>query len=1723
MRARTLLLPAILCFTLATVASAQLPIVSIQAAPPAGGGQYYALNEEVQVTATFCSPTGGGYFDAAPSLMLNGQGTGLQYGWGSDPGCDEYGTISGTVVLWLQGTNTLYTGAANYGGWGDATLNLEVGAPPPPPVPTVVHDANPTVVAPATAVRQRFQVTSGLPWESVNFSVSCSGVVSGCSVSPYVATITAANATDVWVTYNVAGTMGQTGYIVLTTSQDYPQDTRDSVRVTIAPNDPVIAREHCLGISAGPSARFECGDLRVVHALPSVRTFNRVRTPTLSFVSAHTIPWPIARTTVTFGSVRPDSVIAIMTLANLPAVRRAWAKAQFPANSTRSIGVGVRADSLATGIYRYTLEVHKKYNNGADTIMHTDTGSVAIVNRGGSPFGVGWWLAGFEQLLFGDTAGIIWVGGDGSLRRYRSIGGNAYVATPVDRPDTLIYRTATIEYVRVISGDSVVFNAAGHHVRTVTRLGHRTDFFVSGSGRLDSLRVHPAAAGLFYRFTYNGSNRLLSVAAPDTIVSSSRMIYVSTNGGRITVIRGPDADSVRFGYASSPNQRRMSVRFNRLGVRNAFSYDGTSRLDRNAFALAPGDSIIQTFTNWDSRGVTGSATAQDTAALYTLFDGPRAASDSDRTMFWPDRFGGVRKVEDAFHNVTLLTRADPRWPALATRVQYANGRVMSAYYDGRGNPAAFTDSNRYYAGDNPTTRHDWDQRFDVLVRTRLPNGQLTQFGIDAANGNRLWVENGLGVSSRVTFGYYTSGYAAGMLGVVTRPGEAHDSIGYNSDGNVVWSESAVGNGWPTFIGNDRIGQVRVVHTNLWLPGSRTDSTAYDVRGRVIRTASYGPPQTRSAAQLVTVRNYYNAESAIDSVIRTQSPNPTGLNPLRTSWTYDAAGRAIVEIAPDGARDSTWYDHAGNVVKRRTRLGDTLSMTYDRMNRLLQRTIPSVHYAARTQGIATISLLNDPSGTTHPYPWFPNDGSDGLMIAGDVETFAYDAMGNLTQADNADARVRRTYFRDGNVATDTLRIYDYARTTDTLHVYGLRYTYDVNGRLSMLRHPHQLAPRTPAVADSVRYAYDPNTGALSQLWDLLGNAFTYYYNARVERVRIDMPGGIRDSLGWDNDGRLVLDRIRNYSSSPYKAPDSLLRHTSLTYNDPVRATFVGNVAGWRDTSAFSYTGLGQMDSLTYVRPVNNIWGIPGRQTVTELYSFDPLGNAYSTTITTSNIFWGSGWSSSTSSHGSTYDPATGRLTFAGNPANNSTDAHLYDAAGNQVFYYQSSVDPNFTMVQENRASFYGADGRLRVAEWRKIDRTGSTGGLWYTSDQWWMAFEEYRYDALGRRVLVRDRRACSHLEGQPAVCNRSRIRRTVWGGDAELWEIQMPGGTGDNLENDTAAVVQPRVQYPVSTDFNVLWGRVGYTYDGAIDRPASITRVNLVDLPWQQGSQAIIWTPRTLVPHWNYRGQADFGTFGDGGVKTCQNLNRCVLVQWRHAAFSVGLATGALTDNNYVPYGWFGTLIHDKEDATGTLYRRHRYVEVTTGRFTQEDPIGLAGGLNLYGFAAGDPINLSDPTGLCPCLAIAAAAWALYEVGSAAYDVYQAIRTVRDPDASNAMKGAMIAMAAYSVLGPGGGGSVVIGKVDELRHLRAGERSLMTDVDLGSPRLNWRANAGRLREAMAEGRPIRDAHVDPRTGALLPDRSPRGTASFLTAERNQLRARGWTYNPQTQSWHPPTSR
>jgi RHS repeat-associated protein len=49
---------------------------------------------------------------------------------------------------------------------------------------------------------------------------------------------------------------------------------------------------------------------------------------------------------------------------------------------------------------------------------------------------------------------------------------------------------------------------------------------------------------------------------------------------------------------------------------------------------------------------------------------------------------------------------------------------------------------------------------------------------------------------------------------------------------------------------------------------------------------------------------------------------------------------------------------------------------------------------------------------------------------------------------------------------------------------------------------------------------------------------------------------------------------------------------------------------------------------------------------------------------------------------------------------------------------------------------------------------------------------------------------------------------------------------------------------------------------------------------------------------------------------------------------------------------------------GLAFFRNRFYDQETGRWTQEDPIGVAGGLNLYGFVGNNPTMSTDPFGLC---------------------------------------------------------------------------------------------------------------------------------------------------------------
>jgi RHS repeat-associated protein len=55
----------------------------------------------------------------------------------------------------------------------------------------------------------------------------------------------------------------------------------------------------------------------------------------------------------------------------------------------------------------------------------------------------------------------------------------------------------------------------------------------------------------------------------------------------------------------------------------------------------------------------------------------------------------------------------------------------------------------------------------------------------------------------------------------------------------------------------------------------------------------------------------------------------------------------------------------------------------------------------------------------------------------------------------------------------------------------------------------------------------------------------------------------------------------------------------------------------------------------------------------------------------------------------------------------------------------------------------------------------------------------------------------------------------------------------------------------------------------------------------------------------------------------------------------------------------------ENDLDGLYFYRARYYSPGVSRFVSEDPAGAQGGINLYGYADGDPVTLTDPFGLSP--------------------------------------------------------------------------------------------------------------------------------------------------------------
>ncbi len=83
-----------------------------------------------------------------------------------------------------------------------------------------------------------------------------------------------------------------------------------------------------------------------------------------------------------------------------------------------------------------------------------------------------------------------------------------------------------------------------------------------------------------------------------------------------------------------------------------------------------------------------------------------------------------------------------------------------------------------------------------------------------------------------------------------------------------------------------------------------------------------------------------------------------------------------------------------------------------------------------------------------------------------------------------------------------------------------------------------------------------------------------------------------------------------------------------------------------------------------------------------------------------------------------------------------------------------------------------------------------------------------------------------------------------------------------------------------------------------------------------------------------------------------------VITWRNYAdaFGQALLTGSATVRLRLP----GQIDYG---LAGIYYNYFRDYDSNTGRYLESDPIGLAGGLNTYGYVDGNPLNFMDPLGL----------------------------------------------------------------------------------------------------------------------------------------------------------------
>jgi YD repeat-containing protein len=766
--------------------------------------------------------------------------------------------------------------------------------------------------------------------------------------------------------------------------------------------------------------------------------------------------------------------------------------------------------------------------------------------------------------------------------------------------------------------------------------------------------------------------------------------------------------------------------------------------------------ITTTFAFAETRGL---STAVPVDSAYTSIDGPRS-DVADVTRIWINGHGAPTRVRNAVGRETSISY-DAACPGLAAVTKGPSGLLTKAWYNNRGLPDSTIAYNPLGTGLNARTRYQWHATWDEVTQVTSPTGLVTTFGYNGTYGYREWEQPGPDQGRRVSYGYNGDR----LLASVTAP-SGTQYLYYDALGNLQRNRSP--RGFDSYAYGDAIGRDTLTLSpfDSLPPGgsllTRT-RTFYSAVDRVDSVRTWGPavstPTRTHHADSVLVQNLYDPEGNRYSTTRLFRLNGA-VRSLSSTWTYDDANRVTGDANPGAGGHTYILDPAGNVTTTYTPRGHSISVTYDELNRPVRKVLSQVNYAnIGCPAFGGACLLFT----------FPTRDGPTVCLAGDTSSFDYDGAGNLRRADNGCAWVRRAYTPSGQVSHDTLVVRTYETSAPnpcgpgdrhsggiasgfpdfTSHVYALRYSYDIEGRRTDLYHPDGV-DFCPSGQCRTQYGYESATGLLSTVTDPLNYVTSFTYDAAGRDISTTYPGGVVMGRGYDADGGVVS------RSGPFTSGDALTRDAQ----GRLVSGSIGDIAGNGPASIrLFYRALG---AAVYTENLT-------KGATFEEDSVDAVGDR----------LWQRAYGiqpNYTDRHRRLFlDSYTGRLDSIrlvaplppGFPeVDTRHHVALYDAAGNS---HQTYGWPNphygngWEASLDEAVSYFDAEERLRIFN-RHVDYgpVSGPGGV----------YEEYRYDALGRRVLVRSR--CTADQTGDGNC-RGYVERTIWDGDQVLYEIRSPGG------------------------------------------------------------------------------------------------------------------------------------------------------------------------------------------------------------------------------------------------------------------------------------------------------------------------------------------------------------